>query len=147
MALSKKLAQRTIPTPKPHPDPLGIAKVVAEISPRLEEAYYAWLNALLRKFVLVGFEPAVLQRIVDAGTAQGRPVTVHVTLTIHPRDASGFARVDGALKTPAAKRRPDDPDDPEYGPSMKSLFGRGELVRARRPTRGWRNQGRAGRDL
>lgn len=59
MALtSKKRARPTIPTPKPDADPLGIAKVVAEISPRLEEAYRAWLEALLRKFVLVGLEPA-----------------------------------------------------------------------------------------
>jgi hypothetical protein len=109
---------------------------------KLKEAYDAQLQDFLRQNLLVGFEPAVLQGILDAGTEQGRPAILHATFTVHPRDALGFARVDGALKTPAAKRRPNDPNDPEYGPWIKSLFGRGVLVRARRPEGGWRKGGR-----
>jgi hypothetical protein len=74
------------PIKPPDPDPAGFAQVLAEISVQLEEAYR--LRAFLRKFLLVEFEPAELQRIIDAGTAQEwPPVTLPATLTIYRCDA------------------------------------------------------------
>jgi hypothetical protein len=141
---SKTLARPTSRAQSQSTDPLGFAPLLAEISAQLEEAYQERLHDLLRQHLLVRFESAVLQRIVDGGTAQEWPVTLPATLIVYPRDASGFVRVDGALETPAkrsAKSQADNQDGPEYGPWMKSIFG-GEFVRARRPKRGWRNRGR-----
>ena len=121
---SKQRARPTVPTPEPDLDPLGFAQVIAEISAQLEEAYYAQLRAFLRKFVLVEFEPAVRLRIRAAETAEDGPVTLPITLTIHPRDASGFPRLVGALETSFADPPPDEPDDaPEFGPYIVGMFG------------------------
>ena len=86
----------------------------------------------------------MLQRIVDAGTAQEWPVTLHATLTVYPRGASRFARVDGALITPVAELAAEaEPakqvDDPAYV-DVQGLFG--QTVRMRRPKGGWRNRSR-----
>jgi hypothetical protein len=134
---SKKLARPPIKPRSQDLDPVGFAQVLAETSAQLEEAYHTRLRALLRKFDLVRFEPAVRRSIFAAVTAQGGPVSFDVTLTFYPPDATGFARVVGELKTPTAERsaKP-QPDDPEYGPWIKSLFG--ERVRMRRPRGGWR---------
>jgi hypothetical protein len=134
---SKKVARPPIKPPNQDPDPLGFAQVLAEISAELEEKYQQRLGDLLRKFLLVEFEPAELQRIIDAGTAQEwPPATLPATLTVYPCDASGFARVDGALETPSEEPSPPAPaDDPPYGPSFTGLFG--EPVRMRRPKGGW----------
>ena len=142
VATAKKVVRPPIKPPNPDPDPVGFAQVLAETSAQLEEAYHTRLRALLRKFLLVRFEPAVLQRIVDAGTAQEWPITLPATLSVYPRDASGFARVDGALQTPFEESQPAGPvDDPEYV-DVNGLFG--QTVRVNRPKRGWRNKGRAG---
>jgi hypothetical protein len=107
---------------------MGFAQVLARMSAQLAETYPARLGVLLRKFLLVEFEPAELQSIVDAGTAQEwLPVTLFATPTVYPRDASGFARADGALEAPAkhsSEPQPDNPDDPEYGPYSASPFAR-----------------------
>ncbi len=67
---------------------------------KLAEAYHVRLRAFLRRFLLVSLEPAVLRGIVDAGTTHGGPVSFPLTITVHPRDAKGFARVVGKLETP-----------------------------------------------
>ena len=65
--------------------PLGFAA-------KLADAYHAQLRAFLRRNLLVvGLKPAVLRGIVDAGTIQGGPVSFDLTITVHPRNASGFA--------------------------------------------------------
>ena len=87
------------------------------------DAYYAQLSVLLRKNLMVGkLKPAVLRFIVDAGTAQGRPVSFPATLTVHPRDATGFALVVGRLETPFPDLS-DQPDAPGDGPYIDTLFG------------------------
>jgi hypothetical protein len=118
---SKKVTRPTIRTPKEDADPLGFAA-------KLAEAYHAQLRAFLRRNLLVGgLAPAVHRRIFAAVTARGRPVDVDFRITFYPPDASGFFRADGALKTPVAELtaepRPDQqPDDPEEGPYLISLF-------------------------
>ena len=89
---SKKFARPTTTAPNDGPDPVGLLPaLVAE----LKDAYHAQLRALLRKFLLVRLEAAVRRRILEAGTAQGGPVSFDLRITVHPRDASGFARVVG----------------------------------------------------
>lgn len=132
----KKVTRPTIRTPNEDPDPLGL---FAALCAKLEDAYYAQLSVLLRKNLMVGgLEPAVLRFIVDAGTAQGRPVSFPATLIVHPRDATGFALVVGRLETPIPDLS-DQPDAPGDGPYINGLFG---PVRMRRPKRGWRRFGR-----
>ena len=92
---SKKVARPTTRTPKEDADPVGFASVLAEKSAKLEEAYHARLRAFLLKFLLVKLKPAVRRRIIEAATAQGRPVSFDLRITVYPRDASGFARVVG----------------------------------------------------
>ena len=58
----------------------------------------------------------MLRRIADVGTAQGEPVTFPLTITAHPRDASGFALVVGELDTFYL------PLDYSSDPSLTSLF-------------------------
>ena len=53
-ATAKKLARPPIKPPNLDPDPLGFARVLAETSAQLEEAYHAQLRAFLRKNLLVG---------------------------------------------------------------------------------------------
>ena len=100
------------------------------------------MRALLHKFVLVKFEPAELQRIVEAGTAQEwPPVTLPATLTVYPPDASGFARVDGALATPFEAPPPDEPPEAaEDGAYIRGLFGDKIPVSRLKPAQ--RSQGR-----
>ena len=90
--------------------------------------YHARLRVFLLKFLLVRLKPAARRRLIEVPTAQGRPVSFDLRVTVHPRDAHGFARVVGALKTPAAalsdEPRPDEqPDAPEDGPFIIGLFG------------------------
>jgi hypothetical protein len=94
------------------------------------------LHAFLRVFLLVRLAPAVLRSILDAVTARGRPVSFDLTITVHPRNASGFFRVVGALKPPWDE---DPPDDPEY--YVHSIFSK-EPVRVGPPKRGRRRLGR-----
>ena len=124
---------------------MGFGRKIAEIIAELKDAYHARLHACLRRFVLVRFEPAVHRRVVDAGTNHGGPVSFPATITVYPRDATGFAPVVGEQETSLAElsdeHSPDEqPDDPEYGPYFIGLFG--EPVRMRRPKRGWRGRGR-----
>jgi hypothetical protein len=132
-----------IRTPHPDTDPLGFAQVLAETSAQLQEAYYAQLRAFLRKFVFVGFEPAVRRSIFAAVTARGRPVSVDFRITFYPPDASGLFRAGGELITPVAELAEAEPakqvDDPEYV-DYKGLFG--QTVRMHRPKGGWRKRGR-----
>ena len=141
---SKKVARPITQTPHPDSDPVGFAGVLAQTSMQLEEAYHTQLRAFLRKFALVRFAPAVRRSISAAVTAEGGPVSFEVTLTFYPPDASGFARVDGALITPvaelAAEAEPAKPvDDPAYV-DVQGLFG--QTVRMHRPAGGWRKRGR-----
>jgi hypothetical protein len=136
----KKVTTPTTRTPDQAADPMGLLPALCA---KLAEAYYAQLRAFLRRFLLVRCEPPALQRrILDAGTAQGGPVSLPATLTVYPRDATGFAPVVVKLETPFPEpwdeHRPDEqPDDPEYGPYINGLFGP-----VRRPKRGWRRFGR-----
>jgi hypothetical protein len=136
---SKQRARPPIKPPNPDADPLGLFPALFE---KLKQTYDAQVRAFLRKFLLVGgLAPAVRRSISAAVTAQGGSVSLDVTLTLYPPDASAFARVDGALITPvvelaAETERDEQSDDPEYGPYFTSLFG--ERVRARRPKGGWR---------
>ena len=68
------------------------------------------------RHLLVRLKPPVLRRIADVGTAQGEPVTFPLTITVHPRDASGFALVVGELDTFYL------PLDYSSDPSLTSLF-------------------------
>ncbi len=134
---SKKSARPIARTPQEDADPLGFAA-------KLEEAYHAQLRAILRRNLLVRFEPAVLRGIGDGGTNHGGPVSFPATLTVYPRDAHGFARVVGELETPVAEltaeTEPDEqPDDPE-GVYITSMFT-GKPVWVARPKRGWRGRG------
>jgi hypothetical protein len=118
MALTtKKFARPTTTAPNDGPDPLGL---LPALSAKLKEAYYVRLRAFLLKFLLVRLEAAVRRRILEAGTAQGGPVSFDLRITVHPRDALGFARVVGALKTDE-----DQPDEQpaEDGPYINTLFG------------------------
>jgi hypothetical protein len=119
----KKFARPIARTTSEDADPLGFAA-------KLEEAYYAQLLAVLRRNLIVGLEPRVLRRIADVGTAQGRPVTFPLTITVHPRDASGFALVVGELDTFYL------PLDSSSDPSLTSLFPEKPVpppVRPKRP--------------
>jgi hypothetical protein len=51
-----------------------------------------------RRNLIVELKPAVLKRILDAATARGRPVTLRLEITVHPRDAKGFVHVVGELE-------------------------------------------------
>jgi hypothetical protein len=142
VATAKKVARPPIKPANPDPDPVGLAQVLAEISTQLEEGYQEWLRAFLSKFLLVEFEPAELQRIIDAGT-EWPPVTLPATLTIYPRDALGFVRVYGALETPPEEPQSAGPaDDPEYV-DYNTLFD--GVVRKYRPKGGWRKGSRGRR--
>ena len=124
VATAKKVARPRVKPPNPDPDPVGFAQVLAETSAQLEEAYQERLRAFLRKFLLVRFEPAVLQRIWAAETAPGGPATFLVALTVHPRDASGFPRLVGRLATPFEEPQPDEPPEAaEDGEYIRGLFG------------------------
>ena len=139
----KKVTSPTIRTPNEDADPLGL---LPALYAKLAETYYAQLSVFLSKFLLVRFEPAVRRSIVDAGSNHGGPVKFPATITVYPCDAAGFALVVGRLETPFPE--PSDehlpyeqPDDPEYGPYVYSLFT-GEPVRVGRPKRGRRRFGR-----
>lgn len=124
----KNFVRPTSRTPHDDPDPLGFASVLAETSAKLEEAYHARVRAFLLKFLLVKLKPALRRRIIEAATAQGRPVSFDLSITVHPRDASGFARVVGELKTLSAELsdepQPDEESDaPERWPYITTIFG------------------------
>jgi hypothetical protein len=78
--------------------------------------------------------------MLDAATVQGKPVNYDLSITAYPRQAHGLARVVGELKAPRdepqADEPEDNPDDPDYGPYINTLFG--ERVRMPRPSGGWK---------
>jgi hypothetical protein len=121
MALTSKIRTRNQSA-----DPLGFAKTFAEMYAKLEEAYHARLRVFLVKFLLVRLKPAVRRRIIEAATAQGRPVSFDLRITVHPRDAHGFTRVVGALLSDdfRGEDQPDQqPDAPGHGSYIIGLFG------------------------
>jgi len=125
---SQKVARSTTRNPNEDPDPVGFGTTLAEIIADLQDAYRARLHAFLLKYLLVRLDAAVRRRIFAAVTARGRPVDVDFRITFYPPDASGLFRADGALKTPVAdlwdEDRPDEqPDAPEDGPYIDTLFG------------------------
>jgi hypothetical protein len=137
---STKLAQPTSRTHNEEPDPVGFGTPLAEMIAELKDAYHARLHAFLRVFLLVRLAPAVLQSILDAATAQGGPVSFDLTITVHPRSASGFFRVVGALKPPSDELSDEPlPDEPEY--YVHSIFS-DVPVRVGPPKRGRRRFGR-----
>ena len=97
---SQNLPRSTNRTRSQSVDPLGFGKVLDEIDGELAQAYYARVHAFLEKYIIVGFAPAAHQRILAAATSRG-PAALATGLKVHPRDASGFARVDGALLSDA----------------------------------------------
>jgi hypothetical protein len=125
-ATSKKLVRPTSRTPQEDADPVGLFPALYA---KLKAAYHAQLRAFLRRNLLVGgLEPAVLRRIVAASTIQEAPVSFDLRITVHPRDARGFAPVVGTLMTPPAQlsdeHSPDPPpDDPGEGRYLHGLFG------------------------
>ncbi len=102
----------------------------------------------LERCLIVELEPDALEAILDAGTTQEGPVTFHLEITVHPRDARGFVQVVGEPKPT------DLPEDfssigPAGGPSHTSQFNVKPvqpLVRRKRPQDqgGNRKQGRWG---
>ena len=124
---SKKLARPTTKRPNEDPDPVGYGTILAEMIAKLQDAYHARLHAFLRVFLLVRLAPAVLRSIFDAATTQGGPVSFDLRITVYPRNASGFFRVVGALKTPVAELWDDDqPDEESDAPEqyVTSIFGK-----------------------
>jgi hypothetical protein len=51
-----------------------------------------------RRSLILRLDPTLLQRILDAGTTHGGPVSFRLNITSHPRDAKGFAPVVGELR-------------------------------------------------
>jgi hypothetical protein len=103
---------------------LGFGKVLAEIDGELADAYYARVDAFLEKHIIVGFAPAAHRRILAAATRRGGPAALATGLKVHPRDASGFAGVDGALLSDVlsdADQLDEQPDASE--PYIIGLFG------------------------
>ena len=142
---SRKVARPTTRSPNEDPDPVGFGTTLAEMIAGLQDAYRARLQAFLRKFTLLQLSPAVRRSIFAVVTARGRPVTFDIRITFYPPDASGFYRAVGALETSSAElwdeqSSDQEPDDPEYGPYVHSIFSK-EPVRMRRPKRGWRKLG------
>jgi hypothetical protein len=124
----KKVARPPTKSPNEDPDPVGFGATLAEMIAALQDAYRARTHAFLRVFLLVRLAPAVLRSVLDAATRQGGPVSFDLRITVYPRNASGFFRVVGALKTPSAdlwnEDQPEEqPDAPERGPFVTSIFG------------------------
>ena len=148
MTSTKKFARPTIQTPNEDPDPVGFAGMFPQFLAMLEQAYRARLRPFLRRFVLVRFDPAVHRRLLDEATARGQPITYYPAITVHPRGATGFARVVGKVETWPAGAWEDPPadqqsDDPEEEPYMLGLFT-GEKIplsafkEMKRPKASWR---------
>jgi hypothetical protein len=81
---------------------------------------------------------------IDAGTEQ--LVSLEIRIAVHSRNVSDVARLVGVPEPSAAKLSdqdsPDqDPEDPEYGPYVHTIFS-DEPVRMPRPKRGWQKFGR-----
>jgi hypothetical protein len=137
--LKKKLARPTTRKPNQGPDPVGLFPALSE---KLKEAYQAQLHAFLRQnLIFEGLPPAVRRSIFAAVTARGQPVSADFRITFYPADAFGFFAAVGELITPVAEfatevQRDEQSDDPEYV-DVEGLFG--NIVRRRRPKRGWRS--------
>jgi hypothetical protein len=126
MKLSKKITRPTTRRPNEDPDPVGFGTPLAEIIADLKDAYRARLHAFLRVFLLVRLAPTVLRSIFDAATTQGGPVSFDLRITVYPRNASGFFRVVGALKTSSVELWDDDqPDEESDAPEqyVTTIFG------------------------
>jgi hypothetical protein len=87
--------------------------------------------------LIVENKPDVLKAILDAGTAQGGPVRLPLTITVYPCDATGFVRVVGELES---SDLPEDFSaiDDEDGPSHTRPFNEKRApppVRPKRPLR------------
>jgi hypothetical protein len=118
----KQVAHPTTRTPLDGPDPLGFGTKLAKIIAEMQNAYRAPLRASLDEFLLVEFSPNSRRRMLDAPTAQGRPVSFLAEIIMYPDDASGFRRAVGTLlriagASPMAEsdEQPDD-DDSEDPP-------------------------------
>ena len=121
---SQNLPRPSNRTRSPSVDPLGFGKVLAEIDGELARAYYARVHAFLEQYIIVDFGPAAHQRILAAGTRRGGPAALATGPKVHPRDASGFVRVDGALLSDVladADQLEEQSDASE--PHILSLFG------------------------
>jgi hypothetical protein len=124
---SKKGSRPATRSPNEDPDPVGFGTTLAETIAELKDAYRARLHAFLRVFLLVRLAPAVLRTIFDAATTQGGPVSFDLRITVYPRNASGFFRVVGTLKTPVAEPWDDDqPDEESDAPEqyVTTIFGK-----------------------
>jgi hypothetical protein len=128
MALtSKKRARPTTKSPNDGLDPVGFGATLAEIIAELQDAYRARLHAFLRKFTLVTLASAARRHIFAVVTAQRGPVSFDLRITVYPRNALGFFRVVGALKTPPAELSDDDwPDEESEAPEqyVTTIFGK-----------------------
>ena len=94
---SNQLARSTNRARSQSVDPLGFGKVLDEMDGEVAQAYYARWRVFLEKHIIVDFAPAAHQRILAAAPRRGGPAALATALKVHPRDASGFARVDGTL--------------------------------------------------
>jgi hypothetical protein len=83
-SMSKKGARPTTQALNGGPDPVGFARVLAEIIAELQDAYRARLHAFLRMFPLLRLAPAVRRSIFAAVTARGRPVSFDFRITFYP---------------------------------------------------------------
>jgi hypothetical protein len=84
-----------------------------------------------RRSLIVGIEPALLQRILDAGTTQGRPVSFLLKITVYQRDPKGFAPVFGELEKPSLRAKTPLGSGAEAAPLDGTT--RGKLQLKRRP--------------
>jgi len=87
------------------------------------------------RHLLVEHEPEELKAVLAAGAMQGAPVSVTLTVTVYPPDATGFVRV---VREPEACDLSKDFSsiDDEDGPSHKSLPSKKPLpppVRPKKP--------------
>lgn len=119
----KQVARPTTRTPLDGPDPLGFGTKLAKIIAEMQNAYRAPLRASLDEFLLVEFSPNSRRRMLDAPTAQGRPVSFLAKIIMYPPDdASGFCpavgtllRITGGSPIVEPDEQPDD-DDSEDPP-------------------------------
>ncbi len=89
---------------------------------------------------IVELEPDALEAILDAGTTQGEPVSVHLEVTVHPRDSKGFVHVVGESE-PSDLPQDFSSIDLEDGPFDTRLFNEKPVQPPARPKRSLRKRG------